>query len=202
MTWLKQSFPGVSRETWLLKADMSGHEQGFVLRVDLEEGSSFPKTLELEYEVYRRLFPSEVPVAEPLWFAANIDIAEGRPHMVRRLVDGSSVIPGLSDPGDAGDALRRKIAYECIENLARVHMTGGRTASARSCPCRTVPATRWPRIPVVARLLGSRKAEPRAGDRRSALLDGRNIPDTPRISMVSATTASAKRSSATDGLWP
>jgi aminoglycoside phosphotransferase (APT) family kinase protein len=121
VTWLKQSFPGVSRQTWLLKADVSGHEQGFVFRVDPPEGSAFPTPLRQEYEVYRRLFASDVPVAEPLWFDEGLDIAEGRPHMVRRLVDGSPVIAGLGETGPRGDALRQTIAYECIEKLAIVH---------------------------------------------------------------------------------
>jgi aminoglycoside phosphotransferase (APT) family kinase protein len=122
VTSLKRSFPGASRHTYLVKALVSGQEQGFVLRVDPPEGSSFPTSLKQEWEVYRRLYGSEVPVAEPLWYDEGIDFLDGRPHMIRRLVEGSPVIPGLSDPGAKGDALRRKIAFECVENLARVHL--------------------------------------------------------------------------------
>jgi len=39
--------------------------------------------LRQEYEVYRRLFRSEVPVAEPLWYDDSLDFVEGRPGEVR-----------------------------------------------------------------------------------------------------------------------
>jgi aminoglycoside phosphotransferase (APT) family kinase protein len=118
---IKQTFPGASRETWLIDADVAGEQQGFALRIDLPEGSCVPLPLEREFEVYRRLFRSEVPVAEPLWFDQDIEFAQGRAHMVRRLVDGSTNIAGLSDMTAAGAALRKSVAFEAMEKLALVH---------------------------------------------------------------------------------
>jgi aminoglycoside phosphotransferase (APT) family kinase protein len=118
---MKQTFPGISRETWLIDAEVCGTPQGFVLRVDPPEGSSFPFPLSQEWGVYDRLYESEIPVAEPLWFDADLDFAEGRAHMVRRLVDGSTSIEGLTDPTSAGRELRRLIAFECVDKLALLH---------------------------------------------------------------------------------
>ena len=118
---MKQSFPGVSRETWLVDAEVAGEKRGFALRIDHPWGSSCAYPLRQEWEVYSRLWKSQVPVAEPLWFNQDIDFAGGRPHMVRNLVDGSTNIPGLADATAEGAKLRQRIAFECAEKLALVH---------------------------------------------------------------------------------
>jgi aminoglycoside phosphotransferase (APT) family kinase protein len=118
---LKQSFPGLSRQTFIIQAEVSGEKQGFALRLDFPWGGSCPFTLEHEWQLYAHLWRSPVPVAEPLWFARGEDFAEGRAHMVRRLVDGSTTILGLTESGAAGDALRQRIAFECAEKLALLH---------------------------------------------------------------------------------
>lgn len=119
---VKRSFPGASRETWLVFGeDASGREESFVLRADPPEGAGCAGDLRQEYDVYAKLFASEVPVAEPLWYDEGIDMCEGRPHMVRRMVAGTSNVAGLlDDDADAPDR-RRRVAYECIEKLALVH---------------------------------------------------------------------------------
>lgn len=129
---LGQSFPGISRETWFVTADVAGREEGFVLRVDPPEGGSCPYPMRREWDVYQALYGTEVPVAEPLWYDEGGDFAEGRALMVRRLVDGSPTIPDLGEPGPQGDALRERVAYECVENLARVHMLDWKAAGLDS----------------------------------------------------------------------
>ena len=119
---MKQTFPGASRETWLIQAEVGKELQGFALRVDLPGGDCVPLSLRREYEVYSRLYGSSVPVAEPLWYDEKIDFVEGRPHMVRRLVEGSTNIPGLSDATTEGAELRKRVAFECMEKLALVHL--------------------------------------------------------------------------------
>ena len=118
---LHRTFPGVSRETWLVDAEVGGEARGFVLRLDPPGGASVPQSLRHEWEVYTRLWTSPVPVAEPLWFDEGIEFAGGRPHMVRRLVEGSTHIPGLTDPSPEGDRLRRQVTIEHVEKLAQLH---------------------------------------------------------------------------------
>jgi len=125
---LAQSFPGISRETWFVTADVAGTERGFVFRFDPPEGGSCPYSLRTEWEVYRKLYGTEVPVAEPLWFEEHSDLTQGRALMVRRLVDGRSTIAGLYDNSATAAELRRRVAFECIENLARVHKLDWRAA--------------------------------------------------------------------------
>ena len=125
ITSLKQTFPGMSRETWIVGAEVgegSGRlHRDLVLRIDLPSGGIVPLPLKTEWEVYVRLWPSPVPVAEPLWYDEGLPFAEGRPHMVRELVEGATSIPGLMEPGPEGDALRRAVAFEHAEKLALVH---------------------------------------------------------------------------------
>ena len=121
ITSMRPTFPGMSRETWISEANIGSEPQGFAVRLDYPWGGSCPFTLRQEWQVYSSLWKSPVPVAEPLWFDEGIDFAQGRPHMVRRLVDGSTSIPGLGDPGTKGDRLRQKVAFECAEKLAALH---------------------------------------------------------------------------------
>jgi len=118
---LKQTFPGLSRETYLVEAEVGGDDRGFVLRVDPPAGGGTPTSLRHEWEVYTRLWKSPVPVAEPLWFDEDIEFAQGRPHMVRDLVEGGTSIPGLTDRTAAAARLRRAVVRDHIERLAEVH---------------------------------------------------------------------------------
>jgi aminoglycoside phosphotransferase (APT) family kinase protein len=118
---LNKTFPGVSRETYIVKAQVDGKSHGFALRVDPPWGSSVPSSLRQEYEIYRRLHGSIVPVAEALWYDEGIPFAQGRPHMVRRLVEGSSIVPGLMEASDAGKRLRIAVSREHVERLAQLH---------------------------------------------------------------------------------
>ena len=122
---LHQTFPGQSRETWMVSAEVGEgarrRHRDLVLRIDLPSGGIVPLPLEREWEVYRRLWPSPVPVAEPLWFDEGLPFAEGRAHMVRELVEGATSVPGLTEPGPEGDELRRGVAFEHAEKLALVH---------------------------------------------------------------------------------
>ena len=119
---VKRSFPGASRETWLVRCEpRAGAASGYVVRVEPPEGAGCPGELKNEFEVYRRLYSSEVPVAEPLWYAEGIEFAAGRPHMVRRMVEGSSTVAGLFNEDADAPARRQRVAFECVEKLALVH---------------------------------------------------------------------------------
>jgi aminoglycoside phosphotransferase (APT) family kinase protein len=118
---LKRVFPGVSRETWLIRARCGSVSEGFVLRLDPPWGPCAPTSLEYEYRVYERLWETSVPVAEALWFAEGEDFADGRPHMVRRMVEGSSTITGLTDDTPEAADLRRRVVFDHMEKLAALH---------------------------------------------------------------------------------
>lgn len=121
LTQCRQTFPGQSQETWLLEGTVDGEAQGFVLRVNPPGGGIVPIPLRREWEVYRRLASTSVPVGEPLWYGEGEDFVGGRPYFVRDLVDGSTEIPGLHEPGPKGEELRRQVAIEHATHLARVH---------------------------------------------------------------------------------
>jgi aminoglycoside phosphotransferase (APT) family kinase protein len=118
---LRQTFPGLSRQTWLVHAEVGGERQDFALRIDPPGGGLGPQPLRIEWEIYLRLWKSPVPVPEPLWFDEGIDFANGHAHMVRRLVDGTMSVAGLNDSGVRGPEVRRKVAFEHAEKLALVH---------------------------------------------------------------------------------
>jgi aminoglycoside phosphotransferase (APT) family kinase protein len=118
VTSARQTFPGHSRQTWILDTAEQG---GLVLRVDHPGGPLVPVPMSTEWAVYERLWGSQVPVAEPLMYAEGTDFAGGRAHMVRRLVDGSPNVEGITgEPGDDPDLLR-SACYEVAEKLALVH---------------------------------------------------------------------------------
>ena len=119
---VKQSFPGISRQTWLLTLDVNGREEGFVLRFDPPWGASVPQSLRHEWLVYAHLWKTDIPVAEPLWYDEGQEFLSGLPLMVRRLANGSPQVPGLLDDSEAGAKLRQRVAREHVEQLARLHL--------------------------------------------------------------------------------
>lgn len=121
VTRFKRTFPGISRETYLVWTKEGGAEGGYVFRTDAPGGPICPEPLEFEYKVMKGLFGTAVPVAEPLWYDHAPAITDGRPVMVRALADGSNAIPGLYDEGADAEARRQRIAFEHAEKLAALH---------------------------------------------------------------------------------
>ena len=124
---LKRTYPGMSRLTYLIRAMVGApgsperRERGLVLRADPPGGGIVPLPLRREYEVYRLLAPSAIPVPPVLWFDEAPAISGGCPLMVREMVEGSAHIPGLDEPGAAGDELRRHVATSHARMLATLH---------------------------------------------------------------------------------
>lgn len=118
---LIRSFPGLSRETWLVELEPGAPYPGLVVRVEAPGGGICPTVFEDEWRVYQTLFRTNVPVAEPLWYDEAPELTQGRPLFVRVLVDGSTYLPGLHD--DTAEAARRRerVAEEHAEKLALVH---------------------------------------------------------------------------------
>ncbi|MBB35072.1 MAG: hypothetical protein CME88_08095 [Hirschia sp.] len=121
VTRFKRTFPGISRETFLVWTEENGSEGGYIFRTDALGGPICPVPLEYEYKIIKGLSTTNVPVAEPLWFEQAPDITDGRPVMVRRMVDGSNDIPGLYDEGKEAAARRQRVALEHAERLAALH---------------------------------------------------------------------------------
>jgi len=120
-------FPrGVSRETWFLSCEITQHGsksvEDFMLRRDLPGGSIGFGVLRSEYEIYRRLNGSGVPVAETLWYEDDADLLEGRREFyMRRHIDGDWDIPDFLDPDPRFNELRIAIGREHVRRLAQVH---------------------------------------------------------------------------------
>jgi aminoglycoside phosphotransferase (APT) family kinase protein len=117
---------GVSRETWLVDAAVTraGHrtDEGFVVRRDHEIGTVDPVPLGTEYEVYRRLAGSAVPVAKALWFEDDpFWRPDGRPAYVRTLVAGHWRLPFLASTDPTDDERRIAACLEHLDKLAIVH---------------------------------------------------------------------------------
>lgn len=114
---------GVSRETWFVDCveDRGGAER-LVVRRDLPGAAVTPVSLRFEYEVYRRLVDSPVPVARPLWYEDEPDqLLDGREYYVREHVEGSWHLPHVSDRDHRYDDLRIGASKEHMRKLALVH---------------------------------------------------------------------------------
>ena len=126
LTSLTRTYPGMSRETWLADARWfeNGNEitHGFVFRMDTPGGSVVPTPLRREYDVYRLLDNSQVPVPRALWYETEAGwLTQDRDFYVRDKLEGSTGIPNLFDPLPEYDALRLTVAHEHLSKLAAIH---------------------------------------------------------------------------------
>lgn len=118
---------GVSRQTWSVTVEqrVDGGDprvSQLLVRRDHPAGSIIPTTLWAEYDVYRRLGGSAVPVADVLWFEDDADwMPDGRPAYVRRRVEGDWYLPVLADETTEHDGERIALSKEHIDKLALVH---------------------------------------------------------------------------------
>src|SRR5262252_3511457 len=125
VTGMTQAFPGLSRETWLMRLRLgdepAARDSGIVLRVDPPGGPFVPVPLRFEYDVYEHLARTSVPVAKPLWFDDAAEIAGGRALFAREYIEGSTLLPGLWDATEAAAERRRRVAMEHAETLGTLH---------------------------------------------------------------------------------
>jgi len=114
---LQRSKAGLSRETWFTNLG----DRSVVLRCDLPGGaSSCPTTLKFEYEIYRRLEGTPVPLARALWFEDDPEPL-GRPFYVREMIDGDTDVEHLHDADPRYDDLRIAVSREHARKMALVH---------------------------------------------------------------------------------
>jgi aminoglycoside phosphotransferase (APT) family kinase protein len=122
---LSQAFPGLSRETWLVRIHQgsatAGKETGVVVRADSLGGPIVPVPLFYEWQVFVHVARTPIPVAKPLWFDASPEITDGRPLFVREMVEGTTLLAGLMDDSYAAQERRRRVALEHAEKLAALH---------------------------------------------------------------------------------
>jgi aminoglycoside phosphotransferase (APT) family kinase protein len=124
---VEQYVRGVSRETWVVR--LAGVPDAVVIRRDLPGGSLVDIPLRTEYEIYRRLAATEVPVARVLFFEDDPgDLLPGPPLYVREFVAGSHEIPNFKDPDPKYDDLRIEVSKEHLRKLALVHTSDWRAA--------------------------------------------------------------------------
>ena len=101
ITSLSQAFPGLSRETWLVRLEVgragAAVGRGLVVRCDTPGGPIVPVDLEYEYQVYVHVARTTIPVARTLWFDAAPEPTDGRALFVREMVEGSTLLPGVGD---------------------------------------------------------------------------------------------------------
>ncbi len=123
VTGLSQAFPGLSRETWLVRIERgaAAMQQGLVVRADTPGGSFPPVPLYFEYQVYEHVARTPVPVPRPLWFDHAPEPTDGRPLFVREMVEGTTLLPGLGDDTPAAAERRKRVAMEHAEKLAMLH---------------------------------------------------------------------------------
>jgi len=118
---------GVSRQTYavdvrITRSDGSETSEGFVVRRDHEQGTVDPVPLRTEYEVYRRLGRSHVPVTVALWYEDDgAWRPDGRDAYVRTRVDGDWRLPFLDSDDPLDDELRIEACKEHLDKLALVH---------------------------------------------------------------------------------
>jgi aminoglycoside phosphotransferase (APT) family kinase protein len=126
-------------------------------------------------------------VAEPLWYDEGQAFAQGRPLMVRRLVEGSSTVPGLTEQTPDGEALRRRIVEEHVEKLATVHRLDWSAMGLDQfipAPPSAAEALRF-EYDAWRRLWEERRTEPFPLITEFLCWLGEQIPDdTPRVSLV------------------
>jgi aminoglycoside phosphotransferase (APT) family kinase protein len=175
ITSITRAFPGLSRETWLVRfergSDSAPQPDGVVVRADTPGGPFVPVPLHYEWQVYVHVARTTVPVATPLWFDASPELTDGRPLFVRKLVEGSTLLPGLMDATQEAADRRRRIAQEHAEQLAALHRLDWRAhgfgnfmdvpASAEDAPRRELERWRgiWHEVktaafPIVTEALG------------------------------------------------
>jgi aminoglycoside phosphotransferase (APT) family kinase protein len=120
-------FPrGVSRETWFVECEYTAsgkpRQQGFVIRRDLPGRSICTATLRFEYEIFRRLRGTEVPVPRTLGYEDDPEwMIDGRDFYLRELVEGGWDVPNFTDMDPEYDDIRIEACKEHTRKLAALH---------------------------------------------------------------------------------
>lgn len=122
----ERSFPGFSRETWFITAEVTREGRcqtiRYVLCTKPISGGLRWMPLAHEAEVLKRLEGTGVPIARVLWHETDPQwLLNDREFFIREWVDGILIPPGLHDPDKKYNALRERVVKELMEKIALVH---------------------------------------------------------------------------------
>ena len=115
---------GMSRRTHFVEVSWAdgGRErarQTLNLRSDHHGLQVLTVPLSWEFEVLRRLHPTEIPVAEPYWYETDPEVIGFAPFYLREVVPGSAQSRPLFAPGQ--EARRRALGEQLVTWMARLH---------------------------------------------------------------------------------
>ncbi len=96
VTQCQKIFGGASRETYRLSIEKAGVPENIILRRD-PPTSLIDTERELEYQSYAKIFPTEIPVPEPLFLENDTSWLE-RPFSIMRAIDNAQTDVSLLDP--------------------------------------------------------------------------------------------------------
>lgn len=95
---ISQIFGGASRETYLLSLSVDGEARGVVVRRD-PPTSLIDTERALEYGAYKAIFPTEIPVPEPLFLEEDTEILGAPFSIMAQVEDSISDVTQLDEEG-------------------------------------------------------------------------------------------------------
>jgi aminoglycoside phosphotransferase (APT) family kinase protein len=115
---------GMSRRTHFVDVSWQGAQENRLrqtlnLRSDHPGLTTFTVPLSYEFEILRRLHPTDIPVAEPYWYETDPDVLGFAPFYFREVVPGSAQSKPLFAPG--AEEQRRSLGRQVVTQLARLH---------------------------------------------------------------------------------
>lgn len=113
VTQNEKIFGGASRETYKLTLSVEGDERGVILRRD-PPSSLIDTERELEYAAYERIYPTDIPVPEPLFLEEDPRYLE-QPFSIMATIEGSQ-----SDVATLSDDQRQLIGNDKWKLLGRL----------------------------------------------------------------------------------
>lgn len=113
VTNIEKIFGGASRETFFLDVEVDGKPRGLILRRD-PATSLIDTERELEYGAYVAIYPTDIPVPEPLLLENDPDILE-RPFSIMAAVKGA-----ISDVAGLDPDQKKRIGREKWQLLGRL----------------------------------------------------------------------------------
>ncbi len=114
VTDIRKIFGGASRETYRLEVSVDGESRGLILRRD-PPSSLIDTERELEFGAYARVFPTDIPVPEPLFLENDATVMQ-QPFSIMAAIDHCLTdVAGLS--AEQRDQLGRE-KYAILGRLA------------------------------------------------------------------------------------
>jgi len=123
---------GASRETYRLAVLRGGRQEGLILRRD-PTSSLIDTERALEYQTYAAVFPTGIPVPEPLVLEEDPQWLERPFSLMREITGCESRVPHPELPAETFDTLRPRLAEETWTVLGRI--------AALDLDALTLPAT-------------------------------------------------------------